>query len=46
MGIEKRMHSLDRLRRCPEQFSFVDHRLVRAADSPALSAAPNRCIPR
>jgi hypothetical protein len=30
MKIEKRILSPDRLRRCPEQFSFVDHRLVRA----------------
>jgi len=30
MKIEKRILSMDRLRRCPEQFSFVDHRLVRA----------------
>ena len=30
MKIEKRILSTDRLRRCPEQFSFVDHRLVRA----------------
>ena len=29
MKIEKRILSLDRLRRCPEQFSFLDHRLVR-----------------
>ena len=30
MKIEKRILSTERLRRCPEQFSFVDHRLVRA----------------
>ena len=30
MKIEKRILSMERLRRCPEQFSFVDHRLVRA----------------
>ena len=30
MQIEKRILSTDRLRRCPEQLSFVDHRLVRA----------------
>ena len=30
MKIEKRILSPQRLRRCPEQFSFVDHRLVRA----------------
>ena len=30
MKIEKRILSHERLRRCPEQFSFVDHRLVRA----------------
>jgi len=30
MKIEKRILSPDRLRRCPAQFSFVDHRLVRA----------------
>jgi len=29
MKIEKRILSTERLRRCPEQFSFVDHRLVR-----------------
>ena len=30
MKIEKRILSPQRLRRCPPQFSFVDHRLVRA----------------
>ena len=30
MKIEKHILSTERLRRCPEQFSFVDHRLVRA----------------
>ena len=30
MKIEKRILSHERLRQCPEQFSFVDHRLVRA----------------
>jgi hypothetical protein len=30
MKIKKHILSTDRLRRCPEQFSFVDHRLVRA----------------
>lgn len=30
MKIEKRILSPERLRRCPPQFSFVDHRLVRA----------------
>jgi hypothetical protein len=29
MKIEKRILSSQRLRRCPGQFSFVDHRLVR-----------------
>ena len=29
MKIEKRILSKERLRRCPGQFSFVDHRLVR-----------------
>lgn len=29
MKIEKRILSPERLRRCPAQFSFVDHRLVR-----------------
>lgn len=29
MKIEKRILSTERLRRCPEQFSFIDHRLVR-----------------
>lgn len=29
MKIEKRILSTERLRHCPEQFSFVDHRLVR-----------------
>lgn len=29
MKFEKRILSMERLRRCPEQFSFVDHRLVR-----------------
>jgi hypothetical protein len=29
MKIEKRILSPERLRRCPEQFSFLDHRLVR-----------------
>jgi hypothetical protein len=30
MKIEKRILSKERLRQCPAQFSFVDHRLVRA----------------
>ena len=30
MKIEKRILSKERLRRCPEQFSFIDHRLVRS----------------
>ena len=30
MKIEKHILSPNRLRRCPAQFSFVDHRLVRA----------------
>ena len=30
MKIQKRILSQERLRHCPEQFSFVDHRLVRA----------------
>ena len=30
MKIEKHILSLERLRRCPPQFSFLDHRLVRA----------------
>jgi hypothetical protein len=30
MKIEKHLLSLERLRRCPPQFSFLDHRLVRA----------------
>jgi len=38
MKIEKRILSLDRLRRCPEQFSFIDHRLVRAGHLPRAEA--------
>jgi len=38
MKIEKRILSTDRLRRCPEQFSFVDHRLVRAGYLPRAEA--------
>lgn len=38
MKIEKRILSTEGLRRCPEQFSFVDHRLVRGGYMQRASA--------